>query len=265
MSEEKNVAIALPGEWVLQKVFGPVLSEVGEDIKKVYAKGRERLITTAYRKISDENDGKQANRRVTRDVMWNGAFTEDEVCAEYFGGLLASSRSIDGKDDDVIQFVDVVKSLSSRQLRLHYILYHSLNLQLAAEEQPVNVGQSTELNKKPLWLASRELVDRLDLRIETDLNILHRQGLLIEYKMDSHQLDLERALPYTMIKPTVFGILLYSAAHNKLSEWRRFSSVAFGDFPGIELPVLYSASLEGLVAMVQPELSNANEDSKDEA
>lgn len=35
MPEDKNVAIALPGEWALQKVFGPVLSEVGEDIKKV--------------------------------------------------------------------------------------------------------------------------------------------------------------------------------------------------------------------------------------
>lgn len=264
MPEDKNVAIALPGEWALQKVFGPVLSEVGEDIKKVYAKGRDRLIATAYRKISDEDDGKQANRRVTRDVMWNGAFTDDEVCAEYFGGLLASSRSIDGKDDDVIQFVDVVKSLSSRQLRLHYILYHCLNLQFAAEEQPINVGQSSELNKKSLWLASRELVDRLDLRIETDLNILHRQGLLIEYKTDNHQLDSETTLPYTMIKPTVFGILLYSAAHNKLSEWRRFSSAAFGDFPGIDLPIHYSTSLEGLVAMIKPDLSKPNEASKDE-
>jgi hypothetical protein len=264
MPEDKNVAIALPGEWALQKDFGPVLSEVGEDMKKVYAKGRDRLIATAYRKISDENDGKQANRRVTRDVMWNGAFTEDEVCAEYFGGLLASSRSIDGKDDDVIQFVDVVKSLSSRQLRLHYILYHSLSLLLVAEEQPINVAQGSELNIKSLWLASRELVDRLDIRIDTDLNILHRQGLLAQYKWDSHQLDSERALPYTMITPTVFGILLYASAHNKLSEWSRFGSVAFGDFPGIELPVLYSASLEGLIAMVQPELSNPNEASNDE-
>lgn len=252
MSEDKNLAISLPGEWALQKVFGPVLSEVGEDIKKVYAKGRDRLISTAYRKIDDAEDGKQANRRVARDVMWNGAFADDDVCAEYFGGILAASRSIDGNDDDAIQFVDVVKSLSSRQLRLHYILYHCLNLQFAAEEEPINVGQSTELSKKSLWLASRELIDRLDLHIDTDLNILLRQGLLIEYKTDSHQLASETSLPYTMIKPTVFGILLYSAAHNKLNEWRQFSSVIFGDFPSIDLPVLFAPSLEDLVAAVQP-------------
>ena len=264
MPEDKNLAIALPGEWALQKVFGPVLSEVGDDIKKVYAKGRDKLIATAYRKIDDAEDGKQANRRVARDVMWNGAFTDEPVCAEYFGGLLAASRSIDGKDDGAIQFVNVVKSLSSRQLRLHYIIYHCLNRQLAAESEPINVGQSSELNNKSLWLASRELTDRLDLHIETDLNILHRQGLLIEYKSDFHYLDSITTLPYTMIKPTVFGILLYSAAHNKLNDWRQFSSAGFGDFPGIDLPVLFAPSLEALTLMVRPDLSISNEAANNE-
>jgi len=49
-------------------------------------------------------DGKAANLRVTRDVIWNGAVTDDEVCAEYFGGILAASRTEDGKDDSAIQF-----------------------------------------------------------------------------------------------------------------------------------------------------------------
>jgi hypothetical protein len=253
MSDDKNVAIALPGEWALQKVLGPVLSEVGEDLKRAYAKGRDKLIATAYRKIPDENDGMQVNARVARDVLWNGAFAEDQVCAEYFGGLLAASRTADGKDDDVIQFVDVVKSLSSRQLRLHYILYHCLNLQLAAEAEPINVGQDSELRKKSVWLASRELVDRLDLRIDTDLSILCRQGLLNEYTTDFHQLGFDSAMPYTMIRPSVFGVLLYTSAHNKLDEWRSFSSTPFGDFPGIGLPALFSVSLEGLIALIQPE------------
>ena len=264
MPEDKDLAIALPGEWALQKVFGPVLSEVGEDIKKVYAKGRDRLIATAYRKIDDADDGKQANRRVARDVMWNGAFTEDPVCAEYFGGLLAASRSIDGADDSAIQFVDVVKSLSSRQLRLHYIIYHCLNLQLAAESEPINVGQSSELGNKSLWLATLELTDRLNLQIDTDLNILHRQGLLIEYKIDFHQLDSTASLPYTMIKPTVFGILLYSAAYNKLNDWRQFSSAGFGDFPGIDLPVLFAPSLDALILMVRPDLATSSEAPRNE-
>jgi hypothetical protein len=64
---------------------------------------------------------------VARDVLWNGALTNDEVCAEYFGGILASSRSEDGSDDGVIYYVDVIKSLSSKQLKLHYVIYNSFN------------------------------------------------------------------------------------------------------------------------------------------
>ena len=67
-----------------------------------------------------------------------------------------------------------------------------------------------------------------------------------------------------MIKPTVFGILLYSAAHNKLNDWRQFSSAGFGDFPGIDLPVLFAPSLEALTLMVRPDLSISNEAANNE-
>jgi len=67
--------------------------------------GRNSYIES-YRKIPNPHDGKRANQRVTRDALWNGAFTDDEVCAEYFGGILASSRTEESKDDDAIEFVE---------------------------------------------------------------------------------------------------------------------------------------------------------------
>jgi len=246
--DEKRIAIAVPGEWALQKVFGPALTEIGEDLKKLYAKGRGKLVAAAYRKVPDQDDGKRANLRVTRDVLWNGAFTEDEICAEYFGGILASSRSSDGKDDDAIQFVDVIKSLSSKQLRLHYTLYNSLNKFFVAAHQPVNVGQSTVLHTKKLWFAAAELV-RLGLHIETDLNILHRNGLVSEYQTDNHKIDHTRSLAYAYFTPTTFGIFLYAAAHNKLEVWRFFDRIDFGDFSDIALPAIYAATLDELVAV----------------
>jgi hypothetical protein len=250
--DEKKVSIALPGEWALQKVFGPALTEIGEDLKKLYAKGRDKLVAAAYRKIKDPEDGKQANLRVTRDVLWNGAFTEDEVCAEYFGGILASSRSADGKDDGVIQFVDVIKSMSAKQLRLHYTIYNCLNKLLLAADAAVNVGQGSEIQAKQVLFPSLELVDRLGLKIETDLNILLRQGLLHEYKMDQHKLMEEKLLPYTMVKPTTFGVLLYATAMNRLEEWRSFSRQDFGDFPDVLLPTYFTATLNELTKRVHP-------------
>ena len=251
--DEKKIAIALPGEWALQKAFGPALTEIGEDLKKIYAKGRDKLVAAAYRKIDNPDDGKQANLRVTRDVLWNGAFTEDEVCAEYFGGILASSRSADGKDDDAIQFVDVIKSMSARQLRLHYTIYNRLNKLFVAAGVPVNVGQGSEMQAKQIWFASVELTASLGLKIETDLNILHRQGLLHEYKTDTHKLTEDKVLPYTMAKPTTFGVLLYATALNRLEEWRTFPAKDFGDFPDVPLPAYFSPTLDELVKKAQPE------------
>jgi hypothetical protein len=199
---EKKIAIAVPGEWALQKAFGPALTEIGEDLRKLYAKGRDKLISTAYRKIHDVNDGKQGNLRVTRDVLWNGAFTEDEVCAEYFGGIFAASRSVDGKEDDAIQFVDVIKSLSAKQLRLRYVIYNSLNKLLVAAGKPVNVALDREIQAKQVWFASIELIKTLSLKIETDLNILHRQGLLHEYRTNTHAVSEKQLLPYAFARPT---------------------------------------------------------------
>jgi len=243
--EEKKLAIALPGEWILQKAFGPALTEIGEDLKKLYAKGRDKIISVAYRKITNPNDGKQANLRVTRDVLWNGAFTDDEVCAEYFGGILASCRSEDGKDDEAVQFVDVIKSLSSKQLRLHYVVYNALNKLLVTSGKPVNVGQGSEIQGRQVWFASVELTTTLNLRIETDLNILHRQGLLSQYNMDFHKVG-EKSLPYACVNPTTFGVLLYAAAHNRLAEWRTFDRVDLGGFGEITMPEFYTSTLAEL-------------------
>jgi hypothetical protein len=247
--EEKKFAIALPGEWALQKAFGPALTEIGEDLKKLYAKGRDKIISVAYRKIANVDDGKQANLRVTRDVLWNGAFTEDDVCAEYFGGILASSRSEDGKDDEAIQFVDVIKSLSSKQLHLHYVIYNTLNKILVQAGKPVNVGQGSELQARQVWFENRELAEVLKLRIETDFNILYRQGLLSQYKADAHTVG-GKTLYYSSVDPNTFGVLLYAAVHNRLSEWWTFDHVDFGDFGGISTPSVYGTSLAELLEKV---------------
>ena len=156
-NDNQVLPTALPGEWALQKAFGPVLSEIGEDLKKLYAIGRDKILVAGYKKIRNPEDGKQANLRVARDVFWNGAFTADEVCAEYFGGVLAASRSNDGHDDNTIQFVSVIKSLSSSQLRLHYFIYSGLNQILSQSNKSVNVAQGSEIQARKIYFSQIEL------------------------------------------------------------------------------------------------------------
>ena len=244
-SENKNIEIEVPGEWILKKVLGPVLTEFGEDLKRVYAAGRDKIAAAASRKIENLEDGQQANLRVARDVFWNGAFTDEEVCAEYFGGMLASSRSEDGKDDSSIHFVDVIKSLSSGQLELHYLIYSGLNKMFVAKGDRVKVAQGPEIQSRSIWLSSLELEARYNINVATDFNILFRQGLIFEYKTD---MVTERTyvFPYSMAKPTTFGVMLYAAAHNQLPSWDSFSSVPFGDFESISNVLFFADTLDKL-------------------
>ena len=247
--EEKTFSIALPGEWALRAVLGPTLAEIGGDIGKLYAKGRDNIVSAASRKIVDIDDGKRANLRVARDVLWNGAFADDDICAEYFGGILASSRSDDGKSDEAIQFVDVIKSMSSSQLRMHYIVYNSLNRSLVSTRENINVAQSNEIQNCELCFAALELDKEHGLRVDTDPNVLHRVGLLWQYETGVHSQG-GKALPYLSVHPTTFGVLVYAAAHNRFDEWRTFSHVNFGDFDGIGLPRLYASTKGELAALV---------------
>lgn len=254
VDDEKKVALALPGEWALQKLLGPALSEVGGDINKLYCAGRDKLISAAFRKVNNPDDGKQANLRVTRDVLWNGAFSDEEICAEYFGGVLASSRSDDGRSDDAIQYVDTIKAMSSKQLHLHYSIYKCLNERLVELNRArtgiaINVGQQSELAKNDIWFAAVEL-RALNLNFDTDFSILLRQGLIQRYAVNVYDLKNGTALPYASVTPSTYGVLLYAAAHNRLGEWRSFSSNSFGNMEGIMVPRNHASSLKHLVSQL---------------
>lgn len=248
-SEETGIEVSLPGEWAVKKLLGPVLSDIGDDIRRLYAAGRDRILAAAISKIDDIDDGKAPNLRVTRDVLWNGAFSEDRVCAEYFGGVLASSRTDDGRDDSSIQFVDVIRSLSAKQLRLHYVVYYALNKLLVQHGRHINVGKDTEIEAVEVWLTSSELLNVYDVNIQTDPNALWRHGLLHEYRFDSADIDGER-LFYTMIKPTTFGVMLYAAAHNKMNQWHDYPTIDFGSFDNTMPPNVYALDLSSLRGMV---------------
>src|SRR5690606_25692597 len=164
--------------------FGPVLGELGEDMKKLYALGRDKILIAGFKKIKNKDDGKCANLRVTRDVFWNGSFTDDSICAEYFGGILASSRSKDGKDDSGVFFVDLIKSLSSNRLKAHYLIYTALNQLLISNSEKANLnpGQSNEVNKETVYLSLveiNEILENADLGRE--LHALHSKGLIYSF------------------------------------------------------------------------------------
>ena len=245
--ENKQLSVGLPYEWAFKKVLGPTLDQLGLDVGKIYQAGRDRIIEAARNKIKNIEDSAKANLRVSRDVFLNGAFTDEAICAEYFGGILAASRSKDGKDDTGIFYTDIIKSLSSSQLHLHYVIYQCLNKLLVADEtkKNLNVGLGTDIQTLEIYFNTIELT-YLGLKIDTDLEALFRKGLLIKYANNAEKISDEGVLQFTQAGPTTLGVQLFMIANNDLSNWRGYPFSEYNDFENIALPQYYEFNLEGL-------------------
>lgn len=243
--EEIIIATAIAGGgYIGNKLFGTALASMGDDINKLYVKGRDKLVEVATKKIDNPDDGQKVNLRAARDVMWNGAITEDEVCAEYFGGMLAAARSEDGKDDGVVHYVDTVKAMSARQLELHYIIYKSWQTMLIAGNKSLNIAQSEELYRESIFFSGMELLAR-NIPYDRDLTVLHRLGLISGYKYNNHYLGTQ-PVPYVSVNPTTFGVMLFAIAHNKINTWHNFCTETYESQVGISPVKHFAISLDAL-------------------
>ena len=241
--------VVVGAAWAAKKVLGPTLDAMGGDLASYYRFGVDRILASAYRKTKDIDDGKVANLRVAHDILQNGAFSTDEFVLEYFGGLLASSRSSDGWKDDVTPFVDVVKSLSSSQLRLHYNIYNALE-QLALRDSEIRKSSSSgsdAVKSKTLYMHYN------DVDTVIHLNVLARHGLIesgsftgtsFHYPDDNE----EQILFYMSGTPTIFGVMLYAAVHGMLDAWQIYGRRKMEGVEDIEAPAVFGLSMEELVS-----------------
>jgi hypothetical protein len=126
-----TIAGALASKDLLGKLFGPTMEYMGDGTLGLVKKSKDnlqRIISIAIEKLKEQLDKPgQVNPRVLKAICDEGRFIEDNFCAEYFGGLLSSARSSDGHDDSAISFLSVIKSMSAKQIRLHFIVYALLS------------------------------------------------------------------------------------------------------------------------------------------
>ena len=252
MSEDINnavVPVVATGGSVTQvtsKLLGATSILMSDGFKEAWAISWQKIMENAATKTPDLDDGKATNLRVTCEVFRHGSITDDPICIDYFGGILAASRSTDGKNDTAIHYLDCIKAMSAKQLHLHYAIYSSAQRLFVKSGKHPNVMQGSELTTAPVWLSSIEL-SRLGLQQDFDLPVLHRLGLVSEYKTDVHRLQDNQVVPYSMLKITTFGVLLYCAAMNKLLFAREFPFRVFEGNPEIAVPQCFGATIEGLI------------------
>src|SRR6266702_117638 len=118
---------------LLKRLLLPPVDEFAEALRRSVA-----YRTRNFGRIVDKTDKKARMRqgvglvsqRVAYVLLEECALCDNELMAEYLGGLLAGSRSSDGRDDRAVSWCQIVKGMSWLQVRAHFILYREWAAQL---------------------------------------------------------------------------------------------------------------------------------------
>jgi hypothetical protein len=118
---------AAGGAKVVEKILGPTAEYLGGGLK-AWTENRIKNVGRIFRKASEKlGSGIDAPGavppRVLKEVLDEGSFCDDELTAEYFGGILASGRTPNCRDDRAASYLRLTSELSTYQIRFHYIAY----------------------------------------------------------------------------------------------------------------------------------------------
>jgi len=113
---------------IIEKLLGPTVDYIGEGVKSLAERrvnNIQRIFSIATKKLGEKIEIKgSVSPKVLKGILEEGSFCDDSLSAEYFGGVLASSRSGVSRDDRGASIIALISRLSVYQIRTHYIFYH---------------------------------------------------------------------------------------------------------------------------------------------
>jgi hypothetical protein len=115
---------------IIIKILGPTADYIGSGIKNFTEKrvdNIKNIFISAEKKLGNKiNTPGVVSPRVLRGILNEGSFCNDFLYTEYFGGVLASSRSDISRDDRGASIIALISRLSTYQIRSHYIFYSTI-------------------------------------------------------------------------------------------------------------------------------------------
>ena len=121
------LATAIGSRELLVKILGPTADYIGDGVKDWTERGVEnvsRIFQIANKKIGEKlNQDGGVPPKILKGILDEGQFCDDLLSSEYFGGILASSRSDVSRDDRGTTLIALLSRLSVYQIRAHYIFY----------------------------------------------------------------------------------------------------------------------------------------------
>ena len=126
-----GVIAAYVGKDAVVRILGPTADYLGGELKEFTIRRAEnlgRIFANAERKLGVRlNNPGQVSPKVLKTIINEGSYSDDEIAVEYFGGVLASSRTEVGRDDRGARIAKMIDDLSAYQLRTHYLIYSTIS------------------------------------------------------------------------------------------------------------------------------------------
>ena len=143
----ESIGIPVGGAILLQnsinRILGPTADYLGDSLRTFVENPKNsqvaikiaNTLSVAQKRLGDRiHEPGQIPLRVARTILSEAAYSESEIAVEYFGGVLASARTRDGRDDRGVNIARIVTSLSTYQLRAHYLIYTTLSQTFSSTE-----------------------------------------------------------------------------------------------------------------------------------
>lgn len=211
------------------KILGPTADYLGGEMKNATEKRLEnfrRIMKKARNKLGDRINSEGAvSPRVLKAVINEGSFCNDELTAEYFGGVLASSKTGVSRDDRGVVLMALLSKLSTYQIRTHYIFYSLLKKHFDGAE--LNMGNADDRRKMRIFLPVECYIAAMDIGKTEDPNLILEHslyGLMKESLIYTFAIGSEITFPDVfknikdfgiMFQPAGLGVELYLWAHGR--------------------------------------------------
>ncbi|MBF4246452.1 hypothetical protein EA004_15635 [Vibrio anguillarum] len=215
----------------LSKLLGPTADYLGGELKVFTEKRIEnvgRIFKSAEDKLgADISENGSVPPKVLKTIINEGSYSSEDLAIEYFGGVLASSRTDIGRDDRGARIARQLDNLSSYQLRSHYIIYSAIakTCDIGGEALDNSVGRG----KCQIWMPLQEYAEAMEFSQQEWNNPqllshifqgLSADGLItdswgfgppahLKNYLNNRQLKLQDDLVGLVCEPTISGIELF--------------------------------------------------------
>ena len=164
MSETSSTGLSGAIGDIVIKLLGPIAEDYGEDLlewKRKRKENADKILLNAGEKLGEKlNSPGRVPLKVFKTVLNEGSYADDAIATEYFGGVLASSRTEVGRDDRGARLAKMIDNMSAYQLRSHYLIYSTISELFSNSGNSFNLTEARQ--KMQLFMSFQDYFESME-------------------------------------------------------------------------------------------------------